>query len=176
MTSVATSVLKRLERLNAAIAVILFAALTIVVALQVFTRFVLHLPFIWSEEVARFLFFWVVLLGAATGVRRRRHFVIDITAGHTESWGRKGRLLFDVTPQLCILAFALFLFVQGIGYAQTGLLRSAPNSGISMSLVYGAIPVFAALSAIYAAVGLICDIAAFRQGRSAQTLRPGGAE
>ena len=64
---------------NRVIATVLFALLTGVVALQVLTRFVLHAPIIWSEEVARFLFFWVVLLGAAMSVKDRRHFVIDVT-------------------------------------------------------------------------------------------------
>ena len=49
--------LKALLKVNGAIAVVLFAALTLVVSLQVLTRFVLHLPFIWSEELSRFLFF-----------------------------------------------------------------------------------------------------------------------
>ena len=49
--------------LNRYVAVIVFAALTMVVGLQVLDRLVLHQSFIWSEEVARFLFFWVVLLG-----------------------------------------------------------------------------------------------------------------
>ena len=53
----------RLARVHALVAVALFAALTAVVALQVVNRLVLHLPITWSEEIARFLFFWVVLLG-----------------------------------------------------------------------------------------------------------------
>ena len=65
-------------RLNGLVAVLLFAALTAVVGLQVVNRLALHLPIIWSEEAARFLFFWVVLLGAAIGVRQRRHFVLDV--------------------------------------------------------------------------------------------------
>lgn len=156
--------LNALAAINGAIAVVLFAALTLVVALQVLTRFVLHLPFIWSEEAARFLFFWVVLLGAAMSVRSRRHFVIDVTMGRTRGWGRTGRFLFDVIPDLCVLTFSVFLLVQGIGYVHTGLLRVATNSQVNMGLVYAAIPVFAALSSIYTAANLMRDVSAFRRG------------
>lgn len=146
--------LHALGRINAMVASVLFAALTIVVTLQVFTRFVLHIPFLWSEEVARFLFFWVVLLGAALSVKNRRHFVIDVTGTQPETRTGARRLLFDVLPTVLVLGFCVFLLVQGIGYARVGLLRTATNSGLSMALVYAAIPVFAVLGIVYTATQL----------------------
>jgi TRAP-type C4-dicarboxylate transport system permease small subunit len=168
--------LKALSTLNSAIAALLFAALTLVVTLQVLSRFVFHAPMIWSEEAARFLFFWVVMLGAAMSVRTRRHFVIDITSGHAAGWGRKGRFLFDIVPGLCILAFSVFLLVLGIGYARVGLLRTATNSQVSMGVVYAAIPVFAVLSVAYSIANLLQDYAAFVQGRAAAPRPPTVAE
>ena len=53
-------------------------ALAVVVFLQVFNRFVLKAPLAWSEDLAMLLFQWVVFLGAAVGVRRLRHFGIDL--------------------------------------------------------------------------------------------------
>jgi TRAP-type C4-dicarboxylate transport system permease small subunit len=162
-------------RVNSIVAVVLFAALTAVVGLQVINRLVLHQPFIWSEEIARFLFFWVVLLGAAISVRRRRHFVVDVMPG---SWKRRtgplGALL-DMIPQLCILGFAVFLLVESIGYARVGLFRTASNSGVNMALVYAAIPVFAALVIVYSMLNLLADYRAFRDGRAADR-RPPPAE
>ncbi len=168
--------MKLLATVNSAVAVLLFAGLTIIVALQVLTRFVLHVPFIWSEEMARFLFFWVVMLGAAMSVKTRRHFAIDVTMGRTEKLGRTSRFVFDIVPDLFVLAFSVFLLWQGIGYAQAGIFRSAPNSGVNMGLVYAAIPVFAALSVIYAVTSLLTDIAAYSQGRSAERHPPQSAE
>ena len=165
-----------LARVNGAVASLLFAGLTLVVSLQVLTRFVLHIPVIWSEEVARFLFFWVVLLGAAMSVKNRRHFVIDITMGRSETAGRKGRFLFDIIPGLCILGFSVFLLVQGIGYTRAGLLRTATNSQINMAIVYGAIPVFAALSVLYSVSNLILDYAAFARGQGPEPRPPQSAE
>lgn len=166
--------LNALGRINAIVASVLFAALTAVVALQVFTRFVLHIPFLWSEEVARFLFFWVVLLGAAMSVKNRRHFVIDVTGGRTKRWSTGRRLLFDALPALCILGFCGFLLVQGIGYARVGMLRTATNSGLSMNLVYAAIPVFAALSILYTAGHLLRRDAS--EGAGEAPAPPTGAE
>lgn len=165
-----------LATVNGVVASVLFAGLTVVVALQVLTRFVLHEPFIWSEEVARFLFFWVVLLGATMGVKNRRHFVVDVTMGRTQRLGRTGRFLFDIIPDLCVLGFSILLLVLGIGYARSGLLRTATHSDVNMGLVYSAIPVFAALAFLYSATSLVRDVAAFVEGRGAAPLSPPGAE
>ncbi len=155
-----------LARVNAALAVALFAALTAVVALQVLTRFVLHMPFIWSEEVARFLFFWTVLLGAAMSVRNRRHFVLDIGMGRSAPKRGVGRVLLDLVPNLCVLAFSVFLLIQGTGYALAGRLRTATNSNLDMGLVFTAIPLFAALTIVYTVANLVADLRAARSGQA----------
>lgn len=164
-----------MRRIHDVVAVILFAVLTAVVALQVLNRLVLHLPIIWSEEVARFVFFWVVLLGAAIGVRGRRHFVVDLTGGGRQRGGGPLRFVLDVVPDLCVLGFAVFLLIQGIAYTQTGIFRTATNSEINMSFVYAAIPVFAALSVAYSVINLIADYRAFTTGRPLER-RPPAAE
>ena len=166
----------RLAVVNKVVANVLFAGLTVVVVLQVITRFVIQVPLIWSEEVARFLFFWVVLLGAAMSVRSRRHFVIDVTMGHRRALGPKARFLLDAVPHLCVLAFSGFLLVQGIAYAEVGLLRVATNSQINMVFVYAAIPVFAALSVVYSISNLLLDYDAFSRGEAPERPPPPGAE
>jgi TRAP-type C4-dicarboxylate transport system permease small subunit len=164
--------LTTLAAVNGMVASVLFAGLTLVVSLQVFTRFVLHTPFIWSEELARFLFFWVVLLGSAMSVKTRRHFVIDVTMGRERQRGRVRRFLFDIVPDVCVLAFLVLLVVQGIGYAQVGLLRVATNSQINMVFVYAAIPVFATLSLVYTAGNLLLACSEFVRGRDAEPPPP----
>jgi TRAP-type C4-dicarboxylate transport system permease small subunit len=162
-------------RLNGLVAVVLFALLTAVVALQVVNRLALHLPVIWSEEAARFLFFWVVLLGAAISVRRRRHFVLDITPRRWRHGAGTQQFLLEVIPDLCVLGFTVLLLVQGLVYVRAGTFRTASNSGVNMALVYAAIPVFAALAIAYSVVNLLADYRAYRAGRSLDR-RPPPAE
>lgn len=162
-------------RVNGFVAVVLFAALTAVVGLQVANRLVLHLPLIWSEEAARFLFFWVVLLGAAMSVRRRRHFVLDVTP---RRWRRRTgvlAVLLDAFPDTCVLGFGVFLLAQGIGYTRAGSFRTASNSGINMAAVYAAIPLFAALAIGYSAANLLADARTRRAGQPSDR-RPPAAE
>jgi len=162
-------------RLNGVVAVWLFVVLTAVVVLQVVNRLVLHLPLIWSEEVARFAFFWVVLLGAAISVRRRRHFVLDILPRHAQAGPRAWHFVLDVFPDLCVLGFAVFLLVQGLEYVRAGALRTATNSRINMAFVYAAIPLFAVLTVAYSALNLVGDYRTFRSGGTTDR-RPPAAE
>lgn len=162
-------------RLNGIVAVLLFTALTVVVILQVIGRLVLQLPLIWSEEAARFLFFWVVLLGAAMSVRRRRHFTLDVMPRRWRQGHGRGRFVLDILPDVCVLGFAAFLAVQGFGYMEAGTFRTATNSRVNMALVYAAIPTFAALTVVYSMLNLVGNYRAFRGGR-APDRRPPAAE
>src|SRR5512137_3041966 len=69
---------------------LLMTAITTVVFLQVFTRYVLAYPWGWPEELARILFVWVALLGAVLAFRRAGHFSIDALAGVLPAPLRRG--------------------------------------------------------------------------------------
>jgi TRAP-type C4-dicarboxylate transport system permease small subunit len=144
------------------------------VLLQVLTRFVLHLPMIWSEEVARFLFFWVVMLGAALSVKNRRHFVIDFSMGAEP--GPKARLFYAVFPTCVCSPSRFFSSCRASPTRARGVFRTATNSQINMAVVYAAIPVFAALSILYSGVNLLRDVVAFRSGREVERPPPASAE
>ena len=49
----------------------------VVVLLQVIYRYLLMQSLYWSEELARYLFVWISILGAAISVYRRGHFGMD---------------------------------------------------------------------------------------------------
>jgi len=55
------------------------AVLIVPVSLQIFSRYTALIPsYIWTEEMARFLFIWMVMIGAMVGVREGAHFDVDI--------------------------------------------------------------------------------------------------
>lgn len=59
-----------------------FAGLIITVALQVIARNILKLPMIWTSDMALLLFTWLIFVGAATGLRRGAHYVVDFLPMH----------------------------------------------------------------------------------------------
>ena len=67
---------------------LLVAAVTILiipVSLQIFSRYTALIPsYIWTEEMARFLFIWMIMIGAMVGIRESTHFDVDV-------WPQLGR-------------------------------------------------------------------------------------
>ena len=53
-------------------------SMALVVALQVFFRYVLNHSLFWSEELARFMLIWLSFLGASTAYRRGVHPGVDL--------------------------------------------------------------------------------------------------
>jgi TRAP-type C4-dicarboxylate transport system permease small subunit len=95
--------------LVASVAILIFP-----VSLQIFSRYTSLIPsYIWTEEMARFLFVWMVMIGAMVGVRESSHFEVDV-------WPRLSRrvsALVRIVSGLGVLGFAL-VFVWG-GYLFT---------------------------------------------------------
>ena len=56
-----------------AVLFVLTASLLILIALQVFTRYVLQASVPWTEEMARMVLVWAVMLGAAVAMERNEH-------------------------------------------------------------------------------------------------------
>lgn len=55
------------------------AILIVPVTLQIFSRFTTLIPtFIWTEEMARLMFIWAIMLGAMIGIREGSHFEVDL--------------------------------------------------------------------------------------------------
>lgn len=73
-----------MRRLNRAIALVLryvltamVLAMTLVILAQIFWRYVLELPLVWSEELALILMCWITFLGSAMLLQSREHLAID---------------------------------------------------------------------------------------------------
>ncbi len=117
----------------------MLAVFTIVVAYQVFSRYVEFVPrFFWTEEISRFSFIWMLFLGAAVAVRRKTHFVIDILPRALHE--RHGRHI-DVFVFLVVLVVAISMVVGGYYFVQMGMKRISTAAGIHLAWIYLAIPV-----------------------------------
>jgi len=69
------------RRVNAAVEMLLAAlggTMVLVVAVQVFCRYLLNHSLFWSEELARYLLVWLTFLGATVAYRRGLHPSVDV--------------------------------------------------------------------------------------------------
>lgn len=61
------------EYLEMSICVALISVIAVVLGLQVFMRYVMQNSLSWSEELARYLFIWLIYIGISYGAKIMRH-------------------------------------------------------------------------------------------------------
>jgi TRAP-type C4-dicarboxylate transport system permease small subunit len=128
------------------ICMVLVVALAVIVFLQVFNRFVLKTPLAWSEDLAMLLFQWVAFLGAAVGVKRMRHFGIELVVKKMSAKARHG--IERLTPIL-IGFVALTMITEGMKLIQFNRNRIYSSMDLSYIWAYLAIPVSGLLIIIF---------------------------
>lgn len=134
--------------------IVVFLILLVCVSWQVFSRYALGTPSTVTDELARFLFMWLALVGGAYTYGQGRHLAIDLLP--TSRNGRTRRLN-EVLITLLIAAFALIVMLWGGMQLVQRTLASgqiSPTLRIPMGWVYGAVPLSGAIIAAYAAGNL----------------------
>jgi TRAP-type C4-dicarboxylate transport system permease small subunit len=140
------SPLRRFDRgLLAAIRIavaLLLAMMFAVIMWEVVARYVLARPAFWTEEFARYVMFYLVLIGSAAAIRQEKHpsltFVIQkFSAGFRRKW----KLVLD---GLVFLVLAV-IFWQGCVMAVEEWIGKTPALRISFFWVYLALPIGACL-------------------------------
>lgn len=134
------------RRLTAAYAAALSALLAvsvgilvIPVTMQIFSRFTSLIPhYIWTEEMARFLFIWTIMIGAMIGVRESTHFEVDVWPHRT---GPRVAALARLLGRLGILALALVFVFAGIKFTQFALNRISELAELPLWLIHVAWPI-----------------------------------
>jgi TRAP-type C4-dicarboxylate transport system permease small subunit len=155
---------RRVDRVLAALLVVLMGAAVVNVLWQVFTRFVVGSPSSFTDELARYLMIWVGLLGAAYASGQRMHLAIDLLPGALE--GRR-RALLGVAIQLFVLLFALGAMTTGGAWLVALTLelgQTSPSLGLPLGLVYAALPASGLLIAFYALRALLAHVRTLRGG------------
>jgi tripartite ATP-independent transporter DctM subunit len=125
-------------RLLELIAGLLIGAITVLVTVQVFARYVLNNTPPWSEELCRYLFIWVSFLGACVATRRAAHLGVDSLVRRLPA-GAREMLRHAVTA--LIVAFAGLLVWQGVALVPAMASQRSPSMGMSLQYVFASIPI-----------------------------------
>ena len=117
---------------------VLMGVLLVPVTLQIVSRYVGIIPrYIWTEEVARFCFMWIIMIGAMIAVRDGTHFNVDLLpAPRTPRAEAIGRLVVCVL----MLVMALVFVRYGYDFAQLGWSQDSELTGINMLSIHIAYP------------------------------------
>jgi TRAP-type C4-dicarboxylate transport system permease small subunit len=115
------------------------AILVIPVTLQIFSRFTALIPhYIWTEEMARFLFVWTIMIGAMLGVRESAHFEVDVWP---RSLSPRADAALKIAARLGVLVIALVFVWSGIEFTRFGWNRISELAELPLWLIHIAWPI-----------------------------------
>lgn len=128
-----------------AVVKLLVLLIVFLVAFQVFMRFIMNDPSVWSEEAALVAFVYLIFLGTGLAASRGLNLSADMISGFLGPTGQRWlrRVLAAIT-----IAFLSIVFVTGIRMSLAVRGSTTTSLSIPMALVYASVPIGAFLHAL----------------------------
>lgn len=131
------------DRFELVFANLTLALLVVVLALQVFFRYVLHTGLTWSEEISRFAFVWFVYVSASLAAQRGTHIRVTMFL----RWFPGGRRYPLLLADIIWIAFNAFVVWAGVLLIERTLRYPVYSTALFLPLawIYLVIPLAHAL-------------------------------
>jgi TRAP-type transport system small permease protein len=138
--------------------------LVLPVTLQVVSRQTSLLPhYIWTEEMARFLLVYTVMIGAIVGQREGIHFIVDL-------WPRltgRFRAFMDIVSGLFVLTFGAIFLWFGIEFVDFAWFRISELAELPLWLIHLPWPILGFSWLLFAGEKFADDVRVLIHGESA---------
>jgi TRAP-type C4-dicarboxylate transport system permease small subunit len=121
---------------------VLLAALAAAVCLQVALRYLFRAGFEGLDEIPRYLFVWVVMVGAAAAMHRGEHTALDYFVNRLPPRPRAAAHALGTAAGVVLF---LSLIRTSLVLVPNAQLQSSPGLGLPLGYVYAAVPVGAGL-------------------------------
>ena len=119
-------------------AALLVLAEVIVLLMGVTSRYVLHTPLVWSDELASILFLWLAMLGSIVAFQRGEHMRMTAIVGKMEP---DKRAFLDLIAIASAVAFLAFVVHPAYEFASDEAFVTTPAIGIPNSWRAAALPI-----------------------------------
>lgn len=149
------ALINAVNRSLVSLVILLSCALVACVVWQVLSRYLLGDPSTITDELARYLFMWTGLIGAAYTTGQKKHLSINLlTANLTGVRKQASELIIEAATVLFASIIMLYgggkLFLKVLAMGQV-----SPALGIPMGYVYLAIPAAGALILFYSILSIV---------------------
>ena len=121
---------------------LLMFAMVAIMCYQVVLRYVFHSSNIWSEEITRYMFVYVTMLGSFVAARKNTHLKVDFFVGLLKG---KAYKWFTMITSLGITAFLVYLITLSYKLSMDTIRSRSPGLKLAMGYVYLAVPIGASL-------------------------------
>ncbi|WP_425417285.1 TRAP transporter small permease [Oricola indica] len=125
-------ILSAFGRLELVVANASLVLLVVVLAAQIFFRYVLHVGLSWSEEISRFAFIWFVYISASLAAQRGTHIRVTMFVRIIPGAERYLLLLADIVW----IVFNAFVVAAGLLLIQRTLKYPVYSTSLFLPLAY----------------------------------------
>jgi len=146
------------QRVNGFVLTVLAFALVACVVWQVASRYVTSTPSTVTDELARFIFMWVGLLGAAQASALKQHLAIDLLAIKLKGGAKRA---LNLVIECCIMLFATLVMIYGGCLLTAKTFANAqvtPALQVPMGYVYLVVPLAGALLVFFSLVAVVDEL------------------
>ena len=119
---------------------------------QVFWRWILRNPIVWSEELIQLTYVWICYLGLTIDERKDSHIRITAVSNMLPRGAQKYLQVFNHI--LCIV-FSVLMVYFGIKLVGAGLKRTAVSFPLNYAVVYVMGPICNGIIILYELAGLV---------------------
>ena len=141
---------------------ILMGALAVPVAMQVISRYTGLIPtYLWTEELATFIFIWIVMIGSMVAVWDGTHFDVRVIPDARSSLMR---LVQNGLVHVAIMVFAVMFVVYGFEYVAFGNNQRSVMMRANLAITYVSVPIAGAVWFLFAGYRLFQDVSTFLKG------------
>ena len=127
--SKADNVLLKIEK---AICGILIVVMSCVIFLQIVFR-VLKYPLVWSEELSRFMFIWLIYVSVCISTQKESHLCCDILP--IVIHGEVGRNVIKIISNVLCMCFFVFVAYFGVGVLEKMMERPQYSAAMHMNMI-----------------------------------------
>lgn len=141
---------------------VLMGCLAVPVAMQVISRYTGLIPtFLWTEELATFIFVWIVMIGSMVAVWDGTHFDVRVIPDARRPFFK---FLQNGLVYISIMIFALLFVIYGVEYVEFGNNQRSVMMRANLAITYVSVPIAGAVWFIFAGYRLAQEFLEFRHG------------
>jgi TRAP-type C4-dicarboxylate transport system permease small subunit len=138
----------------------LVGGLIIPVSMQVLSRYTGLIPrYIWTEEIARFCFIWMVMVGAMCAARDGTHFDLDLLPKSSSPVVEGAKRIF---VHLMMLIVAGIFIWYGWGMIKFGWYQTSEIFSLPMNWIFAAWPLTGVVVALFLIEKIVTEVRLMR--------------
>jgi len=149
----------QIEKIQKYLCISMLVGIVIGTVLQVFSRYVLQNPYMWTEELARTLGIWLVMVGAGVVLKNDDHVGFDLIPEKFQAFRR-------IFTAAVVIAFSILVMKPAYDHFHIALGRLSSAMQIPLWILYAAMPVGILNLLLWSLVNMLDEVAQLNKKRN----------